>query len=104
MPSSKCPWYSIACDLHNKYDSSKSSTYVKNGTAFNILYGSGGVQGFLSQDNINIAGVTIKNQVFAEVSALSFTYKQRVFTNRVVFLNRSTANLVSRSCSVNSTV
>jgi hypothetical protein len=69
VPSSKCPWYSIACDLHNKYDSSKSNTYVKNGTAFNILYGSGGVEGFLSQDNINIAGVTVKNQVFAEVRA-----------------------------------
>jgi phytepsin len=79
VPSSKCPWYSIACDLHNKYDSSKSSTYVKNGTAFNILYGSGGVQGFLSQDNINIAGVTIKNQVFAEInseSGLSFLFSQ----------------------------
>jgi hypothetical protein len=27
VPSSKCPWYEIACDLHNKYDASKSSTY-----------------------------------------------------------------------------
>jgi hypothetical protein len=27
VPSKKCPWYEIACDLHSKYDSSKSSTY-----------------------------------------------------------------------------
>ena len=27
VPSSKCSWLDIACDLHHKYDSSSSLTY-----------------------------------------------------------------------------
>lgn len=35
----KCPRTDIACDLHKKYDSTKSSTYKANGTKFSIEYG-----------------------------------------------------------------
>merc|ERR1719377_363477 len=35
--------------LKHKYDSSKSSTYVKNGTEFKIMYGSGPVSGIWSE-------------------------------------------------------
>ncbi|TKA61654.1 hypothetical protein B0A49_10581 [Cryomyces minteri] len=38
VPSQKCG--SIACYLHTKYDSSSSSTYKKNGSEFEIRYGS----------------------------------------------------------------
>ncbi|OWA50042.1 Lysosomal aspartic protease [Hypsibius exemplaris] len=66
VPSKKCS--DIACLLHDEYDSSASSTYVKNGTAFKIQYGSGAVAGFLSVDSLGVAGITVKSQTFAEVT------------------------------------
>ena len=66
VPSSKCT--SIACFLHSKYDSSASSTYKKNGTSFEIRYGSGSLSGFVSSDTLLFAGMEIKDQLFAEAT------------------------------------
>ncbi|KAG8162054.1 hypothetical protein KVR01_007819 [Diaporthe batatas] len=66
VPSSKCT--SIACYLHTKYESSSSSTYKKNGSSFEIQYGSGSMKGFVSQDTLQIGDLTIKNQDFAEAT------------------------------------
>lgn len=66
VPSVKCG--SIACYLHNKYDSGESSTYKANGTEFEIHYGSGSLSGFVSQDTMTIGDLKIKNQDFAEAT------------------------------------
>jgi hypothetical protein len=53
--------------LKHKYDSTKSSTYVANGTKFEIMYGSGPVSGHWSEDTVTMGGLEAKNQLFAEV-------------------------------------
>ncbi|OCH93722.1 endopeptidase [Obba rivulosa] len=75
IPSTKCT--SIACLLHAKYDSSASSTHETNGSEFNIQYGSGSVEGFVSQDTLAIGDVMLKDVDFAEVtkeSGLTFVF------------------------------
>jgi len=66
VPSIKCT--SIACFLHTKYDSSASSTHKANGTEFKIQYGSGSMEGFVSNDVLTIGDLQIKKQDFAEAT------------------------------------
>ncbi|OCF45091.1 saccharopepsin [Kwoniella heveanensis CBS 569] len=66
VPSTECS--SIACFLHSKYDHSASSTYKKNGTDFAIRYGSGSLEGYVSQDTVSIGDLVIKKQDFAEAT------------------------------------
>lgn len=68
VPSSKC-YFSIACFLHPKYKSSKSSTYTKIGKSCSITYGSGAISGFLSQDNVGVGDLVVKDQVFIETTS-----------------------------------
>jgi cathepsin D len=64
VPSSQCS----GCIFHTKYQSSQSSTYQANGTAFAIEYGSGSLSGFLSTDTAQIGSMTITQQTFAEAT------------------------------------
>lgn len=67
VPSSHCN--SIACFLHSKYDASESSTYQKNGSDFEIRYGSGSLSGFVSQDTLQLGDMKIEHQDFAEATS-----------------------------------
>ncbi|KAL8971119.1 MAG: hypothetical protein Q9197_003441 [Variospora fuerteventurae] len=67
VPSKDCN--SIACFLHTTYDSSSSSTFKKNGSEFEIRYGSGSLSGYVSQDNVQIGDLKIKKQDFAEATS-----------------------------------
>jgi len=51
-----------------KYDSSKSAKYTKNGQAFNLQYGTGSCNGFLSSDEVTLGGLTLEDFVFGEVT------------------------------------
>ncbi|KAF2862274.1 Asp-domain-containing protein [Piedraia hortae CBS 480.64] len=67
VPSQDCN--SIACYLHSKYDHSGSSTYHKNGSDFAIRYGSGSLEGYVSEDTVRIGNLAIKKQLFAEATS-----------------------------------
>jgi len=53
------------------YRHGASSTYEEDGTPFKIMYGSGPVAGFLSQDTVGFAGVELEEYTFAEVTDTS---------------------------------
>jgi len=69
VPDKECR-LSAACYLHHLFDSSKSSTYVRNGTKFNITYGSGAVVGYLGVDTVGVAGLNVKNTLFGQITKL----------------------------------
>jgi len=75
IPSKSCK----NCKLFGpKYDHTQSSTYVANGSAFNIEYGSGPVSGFFSEDVVTLGKSTVKEVLFGEitdVSGLGAAYK-----------------------------
>ncbi|KAI9179511.1 aspartic proteinase precursor [Blastocladiella emersonii ATCC 22665] len=64
VPSTRCS--SIACWLHRRFDATKSSTFVENGTEFAIRYGSGSLEGIISTDTVTVGDLAIENQDFGE--------------------------------------
>jgi saccharopepsin len=45
-----------------------SSTYTKNGSDFKIHYGSGSMQGIVSNDDLVVGDITLKGVNFAEAT------------------------------------
>jgi len=70
MYSHKC-WTSAPCWTHPTFDNSKSSTYKKDGQAFDIQYGSGGVKGTVGRDVATINGDIKATMGFGEVTSVS---------------------------------
>jgi hypothetical protein len=54
----------------HKYQPSGDSSYMANGTIFNIRYGSGPVAGFLSETEVTVGGLDVKRQTFAEITGM----------------------------------
>lgn len=81
VPSRECK--SIACRLHSKYDSSKSQTHTANGSAFEIQYGSGSMKGFVSQDTLRMADLTVQNVTFGICSEWGVFQRQGSLTLKV---------------------
>ncbi|XP_028843437.1 cathepsin D-like isoform X2 [Denticeps clupeoides] len=55
------------CQNHRSYSSWLSKTYTKNGTPFSIDLVFIEEKGFISQDVLNVAGISIPDQLFVEV-------------------------------------
>ena len=68
IPAKTC---GISCLLRPRYDSTASSTYVANGTIFNIMYGSGPVNGYEGVDTVTLGDWQASGQVFAQVTNAS---------------------------------
>mmetsp|Transcript_36465 Transcript_36465/g.77784 ORF Transcript_36465/g.77784 Transcript_36465/m.77784 type:complete len:394 (-) Transcript_36465:390-1571(-) len=66
VPSKTCAWSNLACKLHAKYDSAKSSSYARNASTFAIRYGSGSLSGFVSKDTVCVGDTCVKGLLFAE--------------------------------------
>ena len=64
VPSTHCS--SIACWLHHRFDSTASNTFKANGTEFAIQYGTGSLEGIISNDIVTVGDVIIKGQDFGE--------------------------------------
>uniref|UniRef100_A0A914WYL5 Peptidase A1 domain-containing protein n=1 Tax=Plectus sambesii TaxID=2011161 RepID=A0A914WYL5_9BILA len=61
------------CDNKHRYNSSASSTYVKNGQGWSIQYGTGSASGFLGQDVVCLgeSKICYKKQVFGQATEIA---------------------------------
>lgn len=67
VPSKEC--YSPGCFVHSKYDSGESSSYIKNGTEYEIkLSHKFYVKGFVSEDDLWLGALNVPGQQFAEIT------------------------------------
>ncbi|KAG2464206.1 CATE protein, partial [Polypterus senegalus] len=64
VPSSLCT--SHACEIHNRYLSTKSTSYQADGRSFSIQYGTGSLTGILGIDKVTVQGISVSQQKFGE--------------------------------------
>ncbi|EAW71849.1 napsin-A isoform 2 preproprotein [Homo sapiens] len=66
VPSRRCHFFSVPCWLHHRFDPKASSSFQANGTKFAIQYGTGRVDGILSEDKLTIGGIKGASVIFGE--------------------------------------
>eukprot|EP01112_Ceratiomyxa_fruticulosa_P012491 TRINITY_DN3459_c4_g1_i1.p1 TRINITY_DN3459_c4_g1~~TRINITY_DN3459_c4_g1_i1.p1 ORF type:complete len:380 (-),score=75.45 TRINITY_DN3459_c4_g1_i1:137-1276(-) len=64
IPGSKCE--GEGCAGKNTYDYTKSKTYIANGEPLFILYGTGYMAGYLSNDSVQVGNTNVSNGCFGE--------------------------------------
>ncbi|XP_037715662.1 lysosomal aspartic protease isoform X2 [Drosophila subpulchrella] len=70
VPSATCASSMVACKVHNRYFAKRSTSHQARGDRFAIHYGSGSLSGFLSTDTVRVAGLEIRDQIFAEATEM----------------------------------
>jgi hypothetical protein len=70
VPGKNCSF--TTCWLHHRYKETDSKDYQPDGRAYHVMYGSGPVEGTFSKDTVTVGSLEVKNQLFAEVSKVSF--------------------------------
>lgn len=68
IPGVGCSYGS--CGSHHEYNSAASSTYIKKIDSFATPYGSGYLEGTQSMDTMNLGGLTLPFQEFAEITTV----------------------------------
>uniref|UniRef100_A0A8C0I4T4 Napsin-A n=1 Tax=Balaenoptera musculus TaxID=9771 RepID=A0A8C0I4T4_BALMU len=77
VPSVRCHFFSLPCWVHHRFNSKASSSFRPNGTKFAIQYGTGRLDGILSEDKLTIGGITGASVIFGEAlwePSLVFTF------------------------------
>lgn len=77
VPSRRCHFFSVPCWLHHRFDPKASSSFQANGNKFAIQYGTGRVDGILSEDKLTIGGFKGASVIFGEAlwePGLVFTF------------------------------
>ncbi|NWI00327.1 PEPE protein, partial [Tichodroma muraria] len=62
VPSVSCP--SLACQTHQVFDPSQSSTFKSTGLSLSIHYGTGEMEGTVGSDTVTVASLVDTNQLF----------------------------------------
>jgi len=63
--SSECE--TRTCIRHNRFESSRSSTFQEDDTELTVRYGSGRIDSVYGSDSVRLNGALIRNQTFAQV-------------------------------------
>lgn len=69
--SQACKGYPDSGYTKHQFDTTKSSTWVKDGQRFSIQYGSGSCSGYLGDDTLSFGGLTIQDQKFGVATTIA---------------------------------